>query len=265
MKETYPVDTLEPTSIAITDDYIQYQQIEYEINKYSSFSVERIGFFNYFLAKPINPLSNDVIRIAIPQSAIQDYQKLVSILNERVKKDYDGFDLEYIGGHPDYNKTIKLSCQITSESIILSGLEIEGIVIEKNEIVDVRVESKVEVYRRVTASQIMLFGLYAFAFAKKKHDVDYFLILDVRKSDNSQFTMIFVGNSIIDVRDSIINKLLTTNYPSTENFCSQKSISEQLREYKNLLDDGILTQEEFDKVKKRLLNIWVGINFHQAN
>lgn len=36
---------------------------------------------------------------------------------------------------------------------------------------------------------------------------------------------------------------------------SGKSIPEQLKEYKELLDTDIITEEEFEKVKKRLLNI----------
>ena len=37
---------------------------------------------------------------------------------------------------------------------------------------------------------------------------------------------------------------------------SVKSSAEQIREYKGLLDDGIITQTEFDAKKKELLNLW---------
>ena len=36
---------------------------------------------------------------------------------------------------------------------------------------------------------------------------------------------------------------------------SVKSSAEQIREYKGLLDDGIITQTEFDAKKKELLNL----------
>jgi len=35
----------------------------------------------------------------------------------------------------------------------------------------------------------------------------------------------------------------------------QPSPAEEIREYKELLDDGIITQEEFEGVKKRILNL----------
>jgi len=35
----------------------------------------------------------------------------------------------------------------------------------------------------------------------------------------------------------------------------QLSPAEEIRQYKELLDDGLITQEEFDAVKKRILNL----------
>ncbi|MCL2295637.1 MAG: SHOCT domain-containing protein [Methanomassiliicoccaceae archaeon] len=35
----------------------------------------------------------------------------------------------------------------------------------------------------------------------------------------------------------------------------QASPAEEIRQYKELLDEGIITQEEFDAVKKRLMNL----------
>jgi len=43
-------------------------------------------------------------------------------------------------------------------------------------------------------------------------------------------------------------------YGSTNAYGSQKSIADELRDLKSLLDDGILTQEEFDEQKKAILS-----------
>jgi len=40
-----------------------------------------------------------------------------------------------------------------------------------------------------------------------------------------------------------------------ESSTKHTSTVEEIREYKELLDEGIITQEEFDAVKKRLMNI----------
>lgn len=43
--------------------------------------------------------------------------------------------------------------------------------------------------------------------------------------------------------------------PQKDNSVNSGSSSKQLREYKSLLDDGIITQDEFDAKKKQLLNL----------
>jgi hypothetical protein len=40
-----------------------------------------------------------------------------------------------------------------------------------------------------------------------------------------------------------------------EHTSKQPSPAEEIRQYKELLDEGIITQEEFETVKKRLMNI----------
>ena len=39
-----------------------------------------------------------------------------------------------------------------------------------------------------------------------------------------------------------------------ENHISKEDLTTQLKELKELLDEGVLTQEEFTKAKKKLLN-----------
>ncbi len=43
--------------------------------------------------------------------------------------------------------------------------------------------------------------------------------------------------------------------PASQTIINQKSSAEQIKEYKSLLDDGIITQAEFDEKKKQLLGL----------
>jgi len=44
-------------------------------------------------------------------------------------------------------------------------------------------------------------------------------------------------------------------HPSDASPTKQLSSADEIRKYKALLDDGVISQEEFDAVKKRLMNI----------
>lgn len=56
------------------------------------------------------------------------------------------------------------------------------------------------------------------------------------------------------IEDAVIVDENTTDKPTKEPTSSNKSKSEHLRELKALLDDGILTQEEFNIEKKKILD-----------
>lgn len=69
---------------------------------------------------------------------------------------------------------------------------------------------------------------------------------------------IFVPIAAPIIMQDKINALVTGN--QAESYAKPKeehahSVAEELREYKSLLDDGIITQEEFEKKKQQLLNL----------
>lgn len=53
-----------------------------------------------------------------------------------------------------------------------------------------------------------------------------------------------------------LNKITNVDNINTKNSEENKDIVSQLKEYKELLDCGILTKDEFDKKKKQLINLW---------
>lgn len=55
-------------------------------------------------------------------------------------------------------------------------------------------------------------------------------------------------------RDFILNYEVNNNSNSNTKIASDKTIPEQIREYKALMDDGIISKEEFEEKKKELLN-----------
>lgn len=78
----------------------------------------------------------------------------------------------------------------------------------------------------------------------------YMLITTETKLDS------FVGKTNMDLYNKLVNKLeqIISAAVSPEN-TSNENVPDEIRKYKNLLDDGIITQEEFDAKKKELLGL----------
>ena len=66
-----------------------------------------------------------------------------------------------------------------------------------------------------------------------------------------------VDDLLIDLRKAIPEKEYTSEggFSHQENNTSKKTYSQELRELKDLFDDGIISQEEFDAKKKQLLGL----------
>lgn len=62
---------------------------------------------------------------------------------------------------------------------------------------------------------------------------------------------------MIQLKEYIDAKILNRNtpQPQVQNIVQEKSAAEQVKEMKELLDMGILTEEEFDQKKRELLNL----------
>lgn len=77
---------------------------------------------------------------------------------------------------------------------------------------------------------------------------------DIRKAqkDNNVILLSPTKIKIAEKICEIINKKVNETYFNNQNMIEKNSANE-IREFKKLLDDGIITQEEFDKKKRELL------------
>lgn len=64
-----------------------------------------------------------------------------------------------------------------------------------------------------------------------------------------------IRTRLSNVIQQILNDLQSSQTPSGNNTIIQKSPAEQIKEFKELLDTGIITQEEFEAKKKQLLGL----------
>jgi len=77
-------------------------------------------------------------------------------------------------------------------------------------------------------------------------------------SDNKTNSLIVKGaKEQLDQWCNLLDRIIKDNQLQVENQTNNtfNNNVDEIRKYKNLLDDGIITQEEFDKKKTQLLNL----------
>jgi hypothetical protein len=78
---------------------------------------------------------------------------------------------------------------------------------------------------------------------------NYMLMISESKSDS------FLTKSAMEDYNNIAAKLDQIIYSNTQGSASADSNADELRKFKGLLDDGIISQAEFDEKKKELLGL----------
>ncbi|UDM74947.1 SHOCT domain-containing protein [Vagococcus fluvialis] len=86
----------------------------------------------------------------------------------------------------------------------------------------------------------------------KQVEVPSTAILNFKDSNNMKFSIMIVCDSVLEL--NLRNFVALEEITEKELVDSSKTVVEQLKEFKELVDLGIITQEEFDKKKYELLN-----------
>lgn len=95
-----------------------------------------------------------------------------------------------------------------------------------------------------------IFGISINAFFPRVETKDINEVYNLLNSDNQAIVYDF-AKSKLDEQNTISDNIV--QLPTT--FSPQLSAADEIAKFKKLLDDGILTQEEFDKKKAELLGL----------
>lgn len=123
--------------------------------------------------------------------------------------------------------------------------------------IDVSVGTEEEMKERLTLSRIALVGPFAVFFRKKSSKVEYFVtisfdgnhgLFQVYPGSNSNFKPV---KTLIEMHQ----KTGTSAAPSVSVPSSEIDPLDRLEKLGRLLEQGILTQDEFDKKKAEILNL----------
>lgn len=269
MKKIYPVEYGKSVHLLVDDDFLEFDNKKVRIADYSSFFINK-SLGSYYLngQQSQNILLN--FSIMFPNSALAAYEQLVVELTNRIYSVNANYlddpayiaivDLDYISGHPELIDNKKVRVGITKDDLQIIQTTTAVVSIKLRSIVSVRIEKKEEIERRITATRLFVLGAFALAFRKKKVHVDEWLTIDVKDANGLDYTLIFDSEDLHRASSSIfkaIQESKGTESPKATSILANnvKSIPEQIKEYKELLDLGIITMEEFEKKKKELLNM----------
>ena len=163
--------------------------------------------------------------------------------------------LEYKGGHPDLKKEKDCTMKITNDDLTISYGFSQG-KIDFSSITGIHYETAEQISRRITATRLLTLGVFAFAFKKKKKDSEKYLTIEFIMND-MECAVLFSGKKSQDAYSKLFErysgfKNRQINEKTTEN---SNDPYEKLKKLKELLDMGIISEEEFESKKKELLNI----------
>lgn len=216
-----------------------------------------MGLFNKEKISQMANKAKETVKSSIEESiAESERRKELGLL-----KDVN-FSLEYQGGHPSITKDGKSMIYITNENFKITCGSQSSITGFEN-ITGIHYENAEQVEKRITATRLIALGPFALAFKKKKKTKEKFLTVDLSENgiDN---TILFGGkyaqeaHSALCKRYSNYLKRVEISQPEVESRSekqSQINSYEEIKKAKELLDMGIITQEEFDAKKKQLLGL----------
>ena len=166
---------------------------------------------------------------------------------------------DYKGGIPGINVEFKCKIAIYKDRIFIKIVSYNlSSEIKFSEFKSLQLESIQDIEHRITATRLLAMGPFAFAFKKKKKTTEKFCTIDYDDGSGIVNTVIigdgaFAHSKIYEAYSTYLKE----NKPAVEsnNTTASNNSYDELIKLKELLDLGVITQEEFDAKKKQLLNI----------
>ena len=162
--------------------------------------------------------------------------------------------VDFIGGYNDKRKSTGMLAFFENQTEYSATLNPgASFTIQAADIVDVAIEGKDEVSRRVTVTRLLSTGIFAFALQKKRNEKEVFITVILADGQNAVFHMNNVAPMVIKAKLSKVTARMRQNAPKPTNATSPISVADELAKLAKLKDNGIITQAEFDKQKAELL------------
>jgi len=169
---------------------------------------------------------------------------------------------EYLGGHPDIEQRTIGNIYVNKKGIFFdASLSPKFIYIPIQNIIKSEFKNEEQISKDVTLTRLLAFGIFAFGLKKKRKEVQNYLIVTYDEN-GIENTIIFESKNASALASAMIKarQLYAKENPqeqvsdSAEGNSPAKDIPEQIKKLAELMEQGIITQEEFENKKADLLS-----------
>lgn len=191
------------------------------------------------------------------QKSYQDHQEKVAELKDSRGSRLEALQVEYMGGYSDKRKAKGVLTFFEKQTEFSSPLSTKFTILN-SQIKDVVIEGKDEVNRRVTVTRLLAVGIFAFALKKKNKDQEAYITLEL--SDGQEVILFVDDKAPMALRAKlakVISAVKQANISSqsqTAQSVANSSVADELAKLASLKEQGILTQEEFNSEKAKILS-----------
>jgi len=160
--------------------------------------------------------------------------------------------VEYTGGYENYKKTQGILTFYENVTEFKAPL-VTSFTINNKDIVATAVEGRLEVGRRVTVTRLLAFGIFAFGMQKKNDSKEAFITLVL--ADDQEAIFYAKNTSPMDLKRKLGSTLtrIQQGVASLGQSAAPASVADELTKLSELKKQGLLTDEEYNQQKQRLL------------
>lgn len=180
-------------------------------------------------------------------------QQKATELNELRGKKLASISVEYCGGYEEYKKSkgnLTFFQKRIEYNVALNSAK--SFSIENSKITDVAIEGRHEVNRRVTVTRMLAVGLFAFALKKKKEEKESFITLVLSSGQEAVFHL--DDKSPLALKSKLSSVISQVKQGAKSQKAPNSGVAEELSKLAELKDKKIISEEEFQKQKNKLLN-----------
>lgn len=185
----------------------------------------------------------------------QKQQDKAAEMNELRGKKLAALSVEYLGGYAGHKKTSGL-LRFFEKRIEFSSTfsKSNSFTIENTSVVDIAIEGRHDVNRRVTVTRLLAIGIFAFAVKKKNEEKEAFITIVL--SDGQEAVFHNKGKSPLELKSKMASAIshAKQGIKKSASAIEHSSVADELSKLAELKKQGLITNQEFEDQKRKLLS-----------
>ncbi|WP_462385404.1 SHOCT domain-containing protein [Intestinibacillus massiliensis] len=168
--------------------------------------------------------------------------------------------IDYCGGIPSIPNPCSVEISPGLDGIEILVTTFESVMIPLSNVKNVYMKSEEQISKDVTLTRVLLLGVFALGAKKKTKEVTNCLVIEYAEGPIT-CSAIFAGKKVPQVYSDVISswRLYLDLHPEeekpAESTASAMSTANEIEQYHDLMEKGIITPEEFEAKKKQLLGL----------